>query len=86
MKNNQTPIDEAAKFFNDINKDELSNYIALKAIFHSHELDTKEVEEAFVAYAKKINDLKVTVLKQLEQTGLVDDTLAKLNFKVKENE
>ena len=85
MKNKQTPIDEAAKFFNSINKDELSNYIALKAIFSSHELDTKEVEEAFIAYSKLVNDLKVVVLKQLEQTGLVDDTLSKLKLKVKDN-
>lgn len=83
MKNKQKPIDEAAKFFNDVTKEELSNYIALKAIFASHELDTKEVEEAFIAYAKVVNTLKVAVLKQLEQTGLVDDTLKALKVKVK---
>lgn len=83
MKNKQTPIDVAAKFFNDVTKEELGNYIALKAIFASHELDTKEVEEAFIAYAKIINTFKVTVLKQLEQTGLVDDTLKALKVKVK---
>lgn len=76
-------MSEAAKFFNDLQKDELRNFIALDAIFKSHEVDTTELLEAFVTYSKQINTLKEVVRKQLEQTVLVDETLANLKLKVK---
>ena len=86
MKNKtNTPLEDALSFFTNAGKAEFGNFLALKAIFQSHELETKEFEEAFITYAKQVNSLKVTVLKQLEQTALVDDTLAKLNFKVKDH-
>jgi hypothetical protein len=79
-------MSQAAKFFNDLQKDELRNFIALDAIFKSHEVDTTELLEAFVTYSKQINTLKEVVRKQLEQTTLVDETLGKLNVKVKDDQ
>jgi hypothetical protein len=76
-------LSQAAQFFTNLQKDELRNFIALDAIFKSHDIDTKDLLESFVTYSKQINSLKDIVRRQLEQTGLVDETLNKLNVKVK---
>lgn len=73
----------AAKFFNNVAKSDLANFVALTAIYKSHGLDTTALEESFISYQKQINTLKQEVRKQLEQTELVDDTLSKLKVKVK---
>lgn len=86
MDTDKTPSSLAAQFFNNVAKEELANFLGMKAIFQSHELDTKELEETFIAYMKQAHTLKEVVRKQLDQTESVDDLLGQLHIKVKGNE